>query len=135
MAKRQPPEVLGDLITERRETLQVRETQPEHHKTSVEQSHQTEAIVYRHENLSPPRGLQQSKQIDSLLTEDAEVGKTKATFYLSREITQELEDTWIHLRRRAGRGRPTSKSVLVEAALKLTLSQLREKGVDTQTSP
>jgi hypothetical protein len=66
--------------------------------------------------------------------EDAEVGKTKATFYLSREITQALEDTWLHLRRRPGKGRPASKSVLVEAALRMTLPKLMETGVELQAN-
>src|SRR6266446_5516453 len=117
MAKRQPlPDVLGDLLAEKQMSKRTPEQESEHQNGSITASHT----------------LQQQDQESASSAEDAEVGKTKATFYLSREITQALEDTWLQLRRRAGKGRPASKSVLVEAALRMTLPRLVEKGVELQ---
>jgi hypothetical protein len=132
MAKRQAlPDVLGDLLAEKRISKRTPEQEPEHHNTSVEEQHMSGDTEHQHRSVTAPHTLHHDDH-ESVSSEDAEVGKTKATFYLSREITQALEDTWLHLRRHAGKGRPTSKSVLVEAALRMTLPKLMENGVESR---
>jgi len=127
MAKRQPlPDVLGNILTERL-TGSTSNITPESQNTSVTALHNT-AVTEESQTIS----YVSTRSEDSMpfLEDESNSGKTKATFYLSREITQALEDTWIHLRRRSGKGRPASKSILVEAALRRTLDVLKENGID-----
>lgn len=62
------------------------------------------------------------------------IGKIKVTFYLSEDAVELLEDTQRHLRRRARRNgnavskAATSKSALLEAALKLACNEYEERG-------
>src|SRR5260221_8575637 len=103
MAKRQPlPDVLGDILTERPSGHTLNIT-PENQHTSVPALHNTAATE---EALRVSYTSITSEKSTPFLEDENNMGKTKATFYLSREITQELEDTWIHLRRRGGKGRP-----------------------------
>ena len=81
-----------------------------------------------------PHTISQLEEATQYVEDDINIGKTKATFYLSREITQALEDTWMHLRRRGGKGRPASKSILVEAALRRTLDELKQNGLSVLRS-
>lgn len=135
MAKREPlPDVLGDVLGEKRITKRTPEYESEHHNTSVAEQHKSGDTEHHHGSITASHTLQQQDQEGTSSAEDTEVGKTKATFYLSREITQALEDTWLHLRRHAKKGRPASKSILVEAALRMTLPKLMEKGVELQKS-
>ncbi|SRR5712692_8473434 len=132
MAKRQAlPDVLGDLLSEKQMSKKTPEQEPEHHNTSVEEQHKAGGTEH-HRSITAPDTHHHDNQESASSAEDAEVGKTKATFYLSREITQALEDTWLHLRRHAGKGKPASKSVLVEAALRMTLPKLMENAVELQ---
>jgi len=131
MAKRQPlPDVLGDLLAEKSLPKRAPEYESEHHNTSITEQHKSGDTEHQHGSVTASHTSQQQDQDSTSSAKDSEVGKTKATFYLSREITQALEDTWLHLRRHAAKGRPASKSVLVEAALRMTLPKFIEKGVD-----
>jgi predicted nucleotidyltransferase len=135
MAKRQPlPDVLGDLLSEKHMPKRTPEYESKQHNTSMEEQCNTGVTEHHQGSIATSQIFEQQDQESSSPVEDAEVGKTKATFYLSREITQALEDTWLHLRRRAGKGKSASKSILVEAALRIMLPKLLEKGVDLQKS-
>jgi len=132
MAKRQPlPDVLGNILTER-PTGSTLNIIPESQNTSIPALHNTadtEKTPIVSSYISTP-----SENSTRFLEDENNTGKTKATFYLSREITQALEDTWIHLRRRGGKGRPASKSILVEVALRRTLNELKQNGIDITKS-
>ena len=124
MAKRQPlPDVLGNILIER-PIGNTSVATPDNHNTSIPALHNTVEEAVEAPNASP-----QIEEPMQVIEVDSSIGKTKATFYLSREITQALEDTWMHLRRRGGKGRPASKSILVEAALRRTLDELKQNGV------
>ena len=130
MAKRQPlPDVLGNILTER-PSLKTEHTTPESHNTS------TPALQDSVSNKveKTPQTFSRLEEVTHYVEDDSNIGKTKATFYLSREITQALEDTWMHLRRRGGKGRPASKSILVEAALRRTLDELKQNGLSVLRS-
>jgi hypothetical protein len=130
MAKRQPlPDVLGNILTERPPTTEVSGSTTEHHNISSPSLDAGTPMPVRERAEEPSVPSQPSIEHTSI-TDDNEIGKTKATFYLSREITQALEETWLHLRRRSGKRRPASKSVLVEVALRMTLDKLKESGVE-----
>jgi hypothetical protein len=136
MAKREPlPDVLGDLLAEKSMPKRASQHEPVHHNTSLAEQHKAGTTEHQHGSVTASHTFQKQDQESHSATEDIDVGKTKATFYLSREITQALEDTWLHLRRHGGKGRPASKSVLVEAALRMTLPKLAEKGVELRTNP
>ena len=133
MAKREPlPDVLGDLLAEKSMPKRTSQHESKHYNTSLAEQHKAGASEHHHGSITASHSFQKQDQESASSTEDTEVGKTKATFYLSREITQALEDTWLHLRRHGGKGRLASKSVLVEAALRMTLPKLMENGVERQ---
>lgn len=50
--------------------------------------------------------------------------KIKATFYLSQELIDALEDGWLQLRRMARDRSSVSKSAIVEASLEIALEDL-----------
>jgi len=52
------------------------------------------------------------------------VGKEKATFNLSKELLQDLEDAWIQLRKARGDKR-VSKTDIVEFSIRQTLADLK----------
>jgi outer membrane biosynthesis protein TonB len=54
--------------------------------------------------------------------------KIKATFYLSQDIVDALEDAWLQLRRLASDRSSVSKSLIVETALEIALEELTKKG-------
>ena len=57
--------------------------------------------------------------------------KLKATYYLSTEVLDQLEESWIRLRRMApkeDRGQ-ISKSLIVEMAIQMALEELESKGI------
>jgi hypothetical protein len=125
MAKRQPlPDVLGNILTER-PSIKTEHTTPESHNTSTPALQDSVSSNVE----KTPHTISQLEEATQYVEDDINIGKTKATFYLSREITQALEDTWMHLRRRGGKGRPASKSILVEAALRRTLDELKQNGL------
>jgi hypothetical protein len=135
MAKRAPlPDVLGDLLAEKPILKRAQEHAPKYNNASVTEHQKDESAAQHRSSITASPTFQQQDRERDYPAADAEVGKTKATFYLSREITQALEDAWLHLRRRTGKGRPASKSVLVEAALRMTLPKLMETGVELQAN-
>jgi hypothetical protein len=130
MAKRQPlPDVLGNILTER-PSIKTEHTTPESHNTSTPALQDSVSSNVE----KTPHTISQLEEATQYVEDDINIGKTKATFYLSREITQALEDTWMHLRRRGGKGRPASKSILVEAALRRTLDELKQNGLSIHRS-
>jgi len=58
--------------------------------------------------------------------------KIKATFYLSQETVDLLEDGWLKLRRLATDRASVSKSAIVEAALEITLEDLAKYGEQSE---
>ena len=130
MAKRQPlPDVLGNILTER-PSIKTELITPESHNTSTPALQDSVSSNVE----KTPHTISQLEEATQYVEDDINIGKTKATFYLSREITQALEDTWMHLRRRGGKGRPASKSILVEAALRRTLDELKQNGLSALRS-
>lgn len=66
-------------------------------------------------------------------TPEPEAKPTKATFYLSGETLEAMEDALYQLRKLAGQDRSrVTKSALVEAALETALSDLERKGATSQ---
>ena len=60
--------------------------------------------------------------------ESPEGQKSKATYYLDKDLLDQLDEGWIELRKMAKNKRQVSKSWIVEQALKLTLEELKSKG-------
>lgn len=73
------------------------------------------------------------KVTESSKTEEPEeelAGKVKATYYLSLDTLDRLEDGWLKLRRMADREQRTSisKSLILDLALQIALDGLEQKG-------
>jgi L-alanine-DL-glutamate epimerase-like enolase superfamily enzyme len=75
---------------------------------------------------TPAKGRTSSRRSDE--------ATVKATFYLSQETIDGLEDAWLHLRRASEsnhRGAIT-KSLLVRLAIELALEDMKGKGASSQ---
>ena len=89
-----------------------------------------------HQHDSTPVKRRTSKPVSQATStpEDQDAGKpTKATFYLSTDTLEAMEDGIHQLRKLAGKGRSrVTKSALVEAALVAALSDRAKKGRASQ---
>jgi hypothetical protein len=63
---------------------------------------------------------------------ESEIEKVKATFYLSQEAVDALDEAWYRLRRlvKSDKGR-VSKSAIVDMAVQMTLEELEAKGTES----
>ena len=74
---------------------------------------------------SPMRGKVQQKPV-----EDSTI---KATFYLTKDTVNDLEDAWMQLRRLADGSRGAiTKSLIVRLALEIALEDMTSKGTASQ---
>jgi len=110
MARKQTPDILGDLLGGRPE-----QTPPE-----------------SQQDAKP--GRQQASNKASQKASKLDQDKTKATFYISQETLDSLEEGWLKLRKLAkpeARAQ-VSKSGIVETALDILLHDLEANGPDSQ---
>lgn len=80
---------------------------------------------------SPDRSVQRPKPSLPKAVEDSTI---KATFYLTKDAVNNLEDAWLHLRRTSDateRGAIT-KSLIVRLALEIALDDVKAKGAGSQ---
>lgn len=83
---------------------------------------------------SNTRGAEKPKPVLEPKRNGSEESSVKATFYLSQDAVDNLEDAWHNLRRTASgtdRGAIT-KSLIVRLALEIALEELRQKGTASQ---
>lgn len=72
--------------------------------------------------------------MQSALTQKAVEDQTiKATFYLTQDTVNDLEDAWLKLRRAADGSRSAiTKSLIVRLALEIALEEMTSKGTSSQ---
>ena len=88
---------------------------------------QDSGIPERHQDSIP------GKQEDVETAYQSNAEKVKATFYLTQEAVDALDEAWYRLRRlsKTNRGR-VSKSAIVDIAVHMALGELEAKGTESQ---
>lgn len=132
--RKSTPDVLGSLLggdTEPPKKPADQNTiKTEYHNTGTPEYHKDGKPV-KQPTSKPAR---QKKKPAPIKEEEASEDKIKATYYISTEIAEALEDGWIQLRRispKDSRGQ-VSKSLIVELALQEALDELKSKGKDSR---
>jgi hypothetical protein len=142
-ARKETPDILGNLLDKpsRPEVKPEKDTStPEYHNAGIPVHQNT--IMPEYHNTGTPAGQhtstpagqkkrsQQAGEASAPAVKEAPGEKAKATYYLAADVLDELEEAWITLRRLAPqevRG-SVSKSLIVEAALRLSLAELEKAG-------
>lgn len=118
--RKQTPDVLGDLLGDTGKEEKQNTIKTESHKAGIPERQNTIKTV-----------KQQTRKPASQKTseEEAPGQKIKATYYISEQAVEKLEDGWIQLRRLLPKEKRTSvsKSSIVEIALEIALADLEKK--------
>lgn len=122
VARRETPDILSDVLGSKPASIIAKGThdsKPEHHNTGKTE-HPNSAIPAKQHIPSEPL-----KPIT-----DEEGDKVKVTFYISSDAVQSLEDAWLSLRKltKQRTRRSTSKSKIVEAAIRMAAQDVADKG-------
>jgi hypothetical protein len=128
--RKKTPDILGSLlggadIETPKKTEDQNTIKPEYHKDSKPEVKPTIKPV--RQKTSPPKD---KDLIAGKEQEEAPGDKVKATYYISSEIVEALEEGWIQLRRLTPKDQRSqiSKSLIVELALQTALEELDNKG-------
>ncbi len=130
MEHKKTPDILGDLlggevIPEKKPAEQA-STTPEYHNTGMPVSQSAIKPARKKKEPAAAEAPAPAKE-----QEEAPGEKAKATFYISSEVIEALEDGWIRLRKLTPKERrgQVSKSLIVELAIQMALEDLESKGV------
>jgi hypothetical protein len=128
-SRKETPDVLGSLLGATSEDTAKEEKQntskTEYHNTGIPESQNTIKTV-KQQTRKPAR---QKASTPPERKEEAPGQKVKATYYISEEAVEKLEDGWIQLRKLLPKEKRTSvsKSSIVEIALEMALADLEKK--------
>jgi len=136
--RKETPDILGSLLGDKKPEEKREDTiKPEYHKDSKPVRQQARKPV---EKPTSKTVSQKTQQPDKAPTEapkparepstEASGEKIKATYYLSIEAIEALEEGWYQLRKLASTDTRTgiSKSLIVEEALQIVLEELEKAG-------
>ena len=131
--RRQTPDIMGDLLGEEEKPSPKAEEQD----TSIPASQQAGKTAKQQEGKPVKRQARKpARQPDSKPTEQEipEAEKIKATYYLSPETIDSLNQAWLQLRRlaKAEDKAQISKSLIVDRALLLAIEELEAKGAKSK---
>lgn len=145
--RKETPDILGGLLGDKKPKApeekkeQEEASKPEYHNAGIPEYHNDSKPVKqqaRKPSKSPTSKTvsQKPKKSDKAAVEAADgseessVEKLKATYYLSIDAIDALEDGWIKLRRMASTDARTgiSKSLIVDKALQIVLEELEKTG-------
>ena len=78
--------------------------------------------------------MKSSPQRSKTTPKPVEDSTIKATFYLTKDTVNDLEDAWLQLRRtsEAGQRGAITKSLIVRLALEIALEEITAKGASSQ---
>ena len=125
-ARKETPDILSDVLGSKplsMATKAPRTSKPEHHNTG------------KTEHPDADKPVKQQMPAESLKpVADEEGDKVKVTFYISSDAVQSLEDAWLSLRKltKQRTRRSTSKSKIVEAAIRMAAQDVADKGEQSQ---
>ena len=132
--RKETPDILGSLLGDKKPEEKQKDTiKPEYHKDSKPVRQQARKPV---EKPTSKTVSQKTQQPDKAPTEAPEPArepsgeKLKATYYISIEAVEALEEGWYQLRKLASTDARTgiSKSLIVEEALQIVLEELERTG-------
>lgn len=119
--RKNTPDILNNLmggITIEQESMQA--IQPVNNKTIMQDIDELSATA-NHKAIKP-------ESMNAVKTVMPETRKEKTTFNLSESVLIELEDAWIKLRRKLGKGEQRiTKTLIVEKAIKIALADLESR--------
>jgi hypothetical protein len=123
--RKQTPDIMGDLLGEGEKPAPKAEEQND----SIPVSQQAGKTVKR--QARKPVRQPDSKPVEQ---ETSEAEKIKATYYLSPEAIDSLDQGWLQLRKlaKAGDKAGISKSLIIEQALLLATDELEAKGAKSK---
>jgi len=136
VARKETPDILSDVLGGKPlnapATKAPKTSTPEHHNTGTQSSGKSE-----HHNAGETERLnagtlahQQAPAEPLAPAADDDADKVKVTFYISSDAVESLENAWLSLRKltkqRTRRG--TSKSKIVEAAIRMAAQDVADKG-------
>jgi len=137
--RKETPDILGSLLGDKKPEDQKQEdtSKPEYHKDSKPVRQQARKPVEKPDSKTvrqktrksaaaapePPEAVREPST-------EASGEKIKATYYISIEAVEALEDAWAQLRKMASTDTRTSisKSLIVEQALQIVLEELEKTG-------
>lgn len=136
VARKETPDILSDVLGSKPLNAPItkapKTSTTEHHNAGIQSSGKTE-----HHNVGDSERLNAGKPtlrqtsaepVAPAADEDAD--KVKVTFYISSDAVESLENAWLSLRKltkqRTRRG--TSKSKIVEAAIRMAAQDVADKG-------
>lgn len=122
VARKETPDILSDVLGNKPLSMAIkapRASKPEHHNTGKTEHHNADKRVKQQTPAESPKPLA-----------DEEGDKVKVTFYISSDAVQSLEDAWLSLRKltKQRTRRSTSKSKIVEAAIRMAAQDVADKG-------
>ena len=125
-AHQKTPDVLGEVLSKPEASGAQTSDTPERHQDSMLVNQKDGNQVYHKDSIT-------EKQEDGEMSYHPNAEKVKATFYLSQEAVDALDEAWFRLRRltKTDKGR-VSKSAIVDIAVQTTLEELETKGSESQ---
>jgi hypothetical protein len=127
VARKETPDILSDVLGNKllhaSVTKEPKPSTPEYHNYGKKDRLNTSKPVSQQGNTRPLKA-----------TVDGEGDKVKVTFYISSEAVESLENAWLSLRKLAKQRtrRSTSKSKIVEAAIRMAAQDVADKGEQSQ---
>ena len=128
VARKETPDILNDVLGGKQliapPTKSTRTSTPEHHNAGKQSSGKTE-----HHNVGETEHPKAAAVVSKPLA-DQDSDKVKVTFYISSDAVQSLEEAWLSLRKltKQRTRRSTSKSKIVEAAIRMAAQDVADKG-------
>lgn len=120
VARRETPDILSDVLGNKplpqiTSTKLSKLSTPEHHDSVKSANQQLTVPAFKP-------------------SVDEDNDKVKVTFYISSDAVESLENAWLSLRKMAKQktGRNTSKSKIVEAAIRIAAQDVVDKGERSQ---
>lgn len=136
MPRKPTPDILGSLLGGDKPA-------PEPEKDTSIPAYQHTGIPVEQPTSKPvsqpagrPSRQRASKPAKQEETPEKEKAKAKATYYLSPETVEDLEEAWISLRRMASKDQKAriSKSAIVEMAIQMAVEELEAKAEQSRLS-
>ena len=124
VARKETPDILSDVLGSKPMNAVVAAKAPKASTTEHHNYGKTESL-----NASKPAHQQTpAKTVEPAADEDAD--KVKVTFYISADAVESLESAWLSLRKltKQRTRRSTSKSKIVEAAIRMAAQDVADKG-------
>jgi len=127
VARKETPDILSDVLGNKAlrtaVTKEPKTSTPEYHNSGKTDRLNASKPAYQQGTPEPVKAIV-----------DGEGDKVKVTFYISSDAVESLENAWLSLRKLAKQRtrRSTSKSKIVEAAIRMAAQDVADNGEQSQ---